>query len=175
MLDAAKTNRALQLLQSEPSSNDFIALATGCIFGETNVISPKNNAIIGALCESYKQCSRFTTTLSKKKNDEESSRSMFHLRDFVYFLRYIRKHSRIGGSANFELTPQVLLRGLQRNFNGIMKEEFQSLVFLFFKNINNALDRLGLTDWEIPNSLYTTTSIDLLKESLSDNLGKYFT
>ena len=134
--------------------------------------------IINALCESFTQSSIFTIpTFGNQTNPrggEETSKSMFHLRDFVYFLRYISKHSHIGAGANFELTPQALLRGLQRNFNGITKENFRTLVFLFFDNIGDALEKHQFERWEVPDSAFTTTSIELIKDSLADKLGKKF-
>jgi hypothetical protein len=179
LLDAAKTNRALQVLQSAPSSSDYQALAKGCIFGDSKDISFKNLAIIDALCDSFKQCSKYTIAgkniQENNNNNSETSKSMFHLRDFVYFLRYLHKYSHIGaGAGNFELTPQALLRGLQRNFNGIPANDFHDLVHLFFNNINEALEKVHYGKWDIPQSLYTTTSIELIKESLTDNLGNTF-
>jgi hypothetical protein len=41
-LDAAKTNRALQLLQSAPSPNDLHVLAKGCLFGSNDQIGLEN-------------------------------------------------------------------------------------------------------------------------------------
>ena len=170
LLDAAKLNRALQVLQSAPSATDYLELAKGCLFGNNPNISQQNRAIIDALCHSFKECSR-KFTISEKEEGQDKSRSMFHLRDFVYFLRYLGKHSHRGVDS-LELSADVLLRGLQRNFNGIPKHEFFELVEIFFNRVSDAVKVYG-PKWEIPRELKTTSSVDLIKRSLADNLGNF--
>ncbi len=93
VLDAAKTNRALLLLQSGPSTSDLQELSKGCIFG-TALVSPRNSCILAALCQSFKEVNKYTS---------RTKENMFHLRDFVYLLRYLRKACAIGtNDANCE-------------------------------------------------------------------------
>ncbi len=157
LLDAAKTNRALQLFQSAPSHNDLNALARGCIFGHSTTISPMNTAILDALCLSFESSNQFTTV-----------KNMFHLRDFVYFLRYLRKHCTTQGE-NFNLTSQMLLMGLLRNFNGVDPASFYELARMWFRHVNNSIENYG-DHLELPAAGCIPSSLQLLKESLNDHL-----
>eukprot|EP01118_Nematostelium_gracile_P019435 TRINITY_DN9005_c0_g1_i1.p1 TRINITY_DN9005_c0_g1~~TRINITY_DN9005_c0_g1_i1.p1 ORF type:complete len:134 (+),score=23.44 TRINITY_DN9005_c0_g1_i1:227-628(+) len=71
----------------------------------------------------------------KSVNQFADTRSnLFHLRDFVYFLRYLRKH----GSKDaiyVDVTPDLLLKAIQRNFNGVSPESFDKIVGLFFDEV----------------------------------------
>eukprot|EP01114_Cavostelium_apophysatum_P014001 TRINITY_DN3512_c0_g1_i9.p1 TRINITY_DN3512_c0_g1~~TRINITY_DN3512_c0_g1_i9.p1 ORF type:complete len:5234 (+),score=1501.00 TRINITY_DN3512_c0_g1_i9:231-15932(+) len=165
-LDAAKTNRALQLFQSSPSHADLTTLAIGCIFGNSSRSKPseKNRAVIEGLCKAFEKSNDYSVNTRKE---------MFHLRDFVYLLRYLRKHCTVGAD-NFEITPEKLIRGLQRNFNGIREDDFKSLVSMFFDAINESLDHFGQPDHNHikfnENALSSFSSLDLIRESLEDRL-----
>lgn len=167
ILDAAKTNRTLQLIQSGIKREDLEALAKyelaicftiliiyhrGCVFGQQNVTG-KNLYILQALCESYLSCNEFA---------EKTLRNLFHLRDFVYLMRYLRKKCTFG--THFMFSADILLRGLQRNFNGIHAEDFVKLVERFFANVNKALARYDEQEWELPPNLKTDTFVELIQD-----------
>jgi hypothetical protein len=87
---------------------------------------------------------------------------LFHLRDFVYLMRFLRKKCTF--TTHFVLTPEVLLRGLQRNFNGINATDFNQLVKLFFDNVNKVLDAQDEPKWAIPANLTIDTFVELIQD-----------
>jgi len=100
-----------------------------------------------------KQANNFT---KNPKADHPVKENMFHLRDFVYLLRFLRKRcstTQFDGRIDscFELDGRVLLEGLQRNFGGLDPENFARLVEEgFISSINEALTDYQL-DWiELP-------------------------
>ena len=147
LLDAAKMNRGLQVYQNPTSHEDLISLAKGSL-------GIHDEKIIDKLCSAYKQTvqegNQFTSSLRSK--------GLFQLRDFIYFLRYIRATAVVNG--RFQITGTILLRALQRNFNGITKANLKHLVALWFKELNHVLPM----PLEIP-SIFKPT-IDLIRENL---------
>lgn len=77
-------------------------LFRGCIFGQTVEIGKKDDAILAALCDSYLECNQFS---------EKTRKELFHLRDFVHMMRYLRKKATV--NTHFDITPDILLRALQ--------------------------------------------------------------
>eukprot|EP00727_Mastigamoeba_balamuthi_P014233 m51a1_g9432 hypothetical protein (4159) ;mRNA; f:408019-433718 len=143
VLDAAKTNRAIVVLQSRPSQDDLLSLARGCIFGSAYVPqtaaenkTERDNSLISALCSAYQRVNSVVEAqMSNTQRQGESG--MFHLRDFVYFLRFLRRACNSGG--NVEIRPDAIVASLQRNFGGVDKETFSKIVDLFFDEIGRAL------------------------------------
>jgi hypothetical protein len=159
----------MQLLQSAISQNDLKALATyvlylftlghnlfifnsGCIF-EAHQPEKLNVHLLQALCDSYQACNKFA---------ENTKQNLFHLRDFVYLLRYLRK--KCSSDGKFVLKASDLLRGLQRNFNGIASADFAELVKMFFTNVNLKLRSHQEQEWKIPTNLETDTFIELIQD-----------
>ena len=103
--------------------------------------------ILDSLCEAYLKCQRFAQATRK---------DFFHLRDFVYFLRFLGLHATRGNK--FELTASVLLEGLQRNFNGIPHADFEKLVKDFFEKMHSS-------SWASPETVpgYHNTFVELMK------------
>jgi hypothetical protein len=92
---------------------------------------------------------------------------LFHLRDFIYFLRFIGRES-IRGTW-FELTPDVMLQSLQRNFGGVSVQQFERVVALFFREVNEMLRPFG-TEWALPKAVASRKVVEVLRESLSETL-----
>ncbi|KAH3765624.1 AAA+ ATPase [Pelomyxa schiedti] len=166
ILDEAKTNRTLMLLQSEPPLTDLQTLAEGCIYGnETSGIAWATREILGALCTAYQaEVNRFYGSPYPAR--------FFHLRDFVYFLRYLGKHCSEGNRAGdaFHISQDVVLAGLRRNFGGLVQSDFDKLVANFFYNINEALKKYGQPLWTEPATEQRRTEIASIKESLAERL-----
>ena len=116
----------------------------------------KHKNILKALCDSYRDCNKFA-----KYSDEDTSHTFFHLRDFVYLMRYLRAACTSGDTV--VLSSHSLLRGLQRNFNGIQAHQFEKLVEFFFTNVNKKLEAFG-EYWEIPDNLHTDTFVELIRD-----------
>ena len=53
-----------------------------------------------------------------------SFKNFFGLRDFIHFIHYIRRERKV------EITPQLVLQSLERNFNGTKGFEHICSVFL---------------------------------------------
>lgn len=150
-LDPAKTNRALQLLQSTPSKNDLYNLAEGTICSGEKV-PKKVELILHGLVNAY------SLVMMEKYSIP------YHLRDFVYFLRYLNK---CNNSQNRSLNEVNILRGLMRNFNGVKKEEFKRILETFIYEINSSLKRENYDPFPIPDII---SPIEIFKESLNDKL-----
>ena len=110
--------------------------------------------LVDGLCDSYMQCNQFAV---------HTLHNFFHLRDFVYLLRYLRKMW-FTDEDEFLPNPMALLRGLQRNFNGILPDDFQKLVDLFFSEVNQRLIAREFVEWEIPENLNTDTFVELIED-----------
>jgi len=162
LLDAAKTNRTLQVMQSEPSGEDLRALTQGCLYPQVaQYMTEQQRAIVDGLCSAF--ASVKDNRMFAKPNGED----MFHLRDFIYFLRYLRRFSQLIDDQSFELTGPMLLRALQRNFNGIAAEPFETLVQVFFASMNAQPHAPNI---ELPSNSPVVSNIAPLRESLNDRL-----
>ena len=204
-LDAAKTNRAIQVMQSETTVQDLTALAEGCLFPEGKQSGKKSDkrmkSIIKGLCDAFVECNRAeflvglplassaefkealvdtsatktstpTTLLDTPKpgrDRQAQEKHLFHMRDFVYLLRYLRRESMGQGSGRGGPTINIqadhLLKGLRRNFNGLTPTCFEKLVALFFEKIRDA----GAEKFERPKDCLPHT-LQTLREAFADRL-----
>lgn len=124
-LDAAKTNRAVSVYRpqtSTTSEDDLHVLTRDCLGIENDDVKNNINGVgskIDLLCSSYQ---------SLMKSLEFSK--FFGLRDFIYFLLYLRNKLSSKG-LDFTLEEKVtILHSLERNFGG--SEDFDA-VCNFFK------------------------------------------
>eukprot|EP01105_Mastigella_eilhardi_P018255 TRINITY_DN4218_c1_g1_i5.p1 TRINITY_DN4218_c1_g1~~TRINITY_DN4218_c1_g1_i5.p1 ORF type:complete len:4438 (+),score=1224.04 TRINITY_DN4218_c1_g1_i5:2312-15625(+) len=158
VLDAAKTNRAVLLLQSAPSPSDLNELAAGCIFN--GAVEPGNERrarALRALCAAY-----------EKANALAPVPGLFHLRDFIYFLRYIGRENR--GSA-CGVSPDVVVRSLQRNFGGLDEASFKKLARSFFAELDKQLRTFGDHQWQPDNAdTYIKSTLHVLRESINEKI-----
>ncbi len=116
ILDAAKTNRAVSLFRPKATtSSELDELAKGCLIAD-GVAQASFEDSAAAFCEAYKNI-----------REDQHFRGLFGLRDFVYFLNYLR-HSHQG-----ILHPTLILQSLERNFNGT--EAFKELCDIFFGKV----------------------------------------
>lgn len=153
MLDAAKTNRAIQLCQSDTKREDLKALCLGCLMLE-NECTDKQTQTIEALCESFEQVNK-QLSASKKGG-------LFHLRDFVYFLRMLKRNQKRYN--NDVLHRDNIYYCLQRNFSGVPSADFSNILKLFFECINK---RLGTRD-PIPEQ--KQSYLQIVRDSINDRL-----
>lgn len=177
-LDAAKTNRAVQLLQSTPSSDDLFALVKGCLMPDGGVVPPYQYDLMRGLCNAFQNM--------KHLYDIDGRTDIFQLRDFIFFLRYLRRGvdtaakqnasdqaapdgaSRIALSTNtFVLTAEDLVAALRRNFNGVAPEQFAAIVDHFLRHT-----RLRRRDQSVSHrELYEPKVIESLREAIADSTG----
>ncbi|EFA81451.1 hypothetical protein PPL_05439 [Heterostelium album PN500] len=148
ILDAAKTNRTLQLVHSSIiDKEDERALVKGCLFNNEK-LEYSDLLIVKAMCKSYRRVNEFT---------DDTKKNLFHQRDFVYFLRHLSKLR----SKTSSMTPEIVLEALERNFGGIHPHKFKELAKVFFVNLG----------FELPNQLALLeqdNTIDRIKQSLAD-------
>ncbi|CAF2108222.1 unnamed protein product [Rotaria magnacalcarata] len=131
--DAANANRMICIYRSLPSKEDQQILAYGCLGIQTGYeqqnINKNFDKIIYGLCKGYRR------VLSN-----ENIPKIFHDRDFIYMLRELRFElpTTITDDENTSIgiiKPISLIRALEDNFNGITRKEFQELVEIFFKAV----------------------------------------
>lgn len=103
VLDAAKTNRAVSLFRPETSKDDVKKLADGCL--------QQGHTFTDGMCEEY-----------IKKMQIPEFCAFYGLRDFIHFCTYLQHHNVI--------SPQTVMRALERNFNGSHLFEELSECFL---------------------------------------------
>ena len=94
VLDAAKTNRAISVTIPENTEKDLHELVKGCY----------KDAIMTS--EVVKYCPSFLEVA-----ENEKWRKIFGMRDFIHFLHYIYQKGQ-------QLTDELVLHALERNFNG---------------------------------------------------------
>ncbi|RYE84998.1 MAG: ATP-binding protein, partial [Methanosarcinales archaeon] len=167
-LDAAKTNRGIQVLQSAPTTADLKALACGCLLTTRHKDAPGVSSADGGAGASVDAhtagnvshrpseallrqidglCSSFLEVPAHC--DLGGRPNAFQLRDFIFFLRHLRRSLRLRASGDapdaeaarialaqnsFEISGDLLLSALRRNFNAISPERFNALASLFLTN-----------------------------------------
>ncbi len=124
VLDAAKTNRAVSLFRPEATREELITLAKGCLCTTPERPPPelrKDMDIVANFCTPY-------LSLMGK----ERFARFFGLRDFINFISYLRR------KRQKMLDPQLVMEALERNFNGVSKEEFAYICKLFLRAVSIA-------------------------------------
>lgn len=129
ILDAAKTNRAVSLFRPRALNNDLQELATQCIMTEQSTIALKENQQMKQLCTpKEKQQIRQLCSAFEQLMRHEEFRKLYGLRDFIHFVRYLKSH-RV-----HSLDAQLLLEGIERNFNG--SRNFANVCQIFFSEVS---------------------------------------
>ena len=122
VLDAAKTNRAVSLFRPDASQEDLVTLAKGCLCEIPDNPPPelrKDMDIVASFCPAYESLMR-----------REHLKRFFGLRDFIHFISYLRRN-------RMEmLSPQLVMKALERNFNGVGKEDFQYICKVFLRAVS---------------------------------------
>ena len=118
VLDAAKTNRAVSLFRPKATDRELYDLAKGSILPPgQNEPSEKQENLLKKLCSSYNRIL-----------EHPEFQKLFGLRDFIHFVTYLRRKNRRC------LDAQLMLEGLERNFNGSKK--FDELCQIFFNEVS---------------------------------------
>ncbi|KAG2388617.1 hypothetical protein C9374_000056 [Naegleria lovaniensis] len=171
-LDAAKSNRAIQIIQPSLSFDDLQALCKGVLMLDDNDANSysRNGKIITALCKSFQQVNEVLQSPIVQREPEANQTSaniascgIFHMRDFVFFLRMLRRNA--GGGDLF--SPNNIYYSLQRNLNGVFNQDFEAICNLFFTNIRR---ELGTNDFKIyiPS---TKKYMQVVEDSITDRLN----
>ena len=127
VLDAAKTNRAVSLFRPRASCEELRELALVSIGNDKNDSRKNYSLLIEALVKAYDEIS------SDKKHDQVQNafRDIFGLRDFIFLVTHLRRKI---NDRKFSLSPQLIVQGLERNFNGT--DRFMELCEVFLKYVS---------------------------------------
>ncbi|CAF0837493.1 unnamed protein product [Didymodactylos carnosus] len=160
--DAANANRMMCVFRSLPSEDDQKILAYGCLGLNYEDVEIETNLknIISGLCNGY-----------QKLLQSSDIPRVFHDRDFIYMLRELRlglnpitqTYDQDQQCVN-SITPLGLLRSLENNFNGIPRAQFQILVEIFFKCIQEECRRQY--DFKFPSKQDYRDIISILHDSM---------
>jgi hypothetical protein len=147
-LDAANSNRGVNVFRSMPSLLSLQTLAMGCLCDD-----PEDPPLD---IQAHKhQIDQFCAAYHEMMNDPlENLNEQFGLRDFIHFVRYFKRKSPKG---QFTIQPELLMRAIERNFNGVPVESFKRIRDRFFA-------KLELMDSVRP----PRDVLSILKESLED-------
>ena len=140
VLDAAKTNRAVSLFRPEALSEDLDTLAKGCLCSNPEDPPPE---LRGDLARVVQFCAPYSALM-----ESTTFARFFGLRDFIQFVNYLRRKR----ADNEDLTDQVVMHALERNFNGT--EDFETICSKFLGSNLSKVQRRGI--------------LDILHESLED-------
>ena len=110
ILDAAKMNRAVTLFRPEICQQDVEVLAKGCLLKDTSYVKGFSHSYLDVMRDASIQVNTF-----------------FGLRDFIHFCAYLRRSEK-------PISPELVIRSLERNFNGsnhfgVMSRYFLERVF----------------------------------------------
>lgn len=138
VLDAAKTNRAVSLFRPEVTQDDLVTLAKGCLCQTPDDPPPelkRDLEFIANLVPAYDSLMR-----------REKFKQFFGLRDFIHFISYLKRKRRE------MLSPQLVVEALERNFNGVSKKDFDSILKIFLHRVRGREEggreeREGRRDW----------------------------
>ena len=154
VLDAAKTNRAVSLFRPDFSHEDLKTLAMGCLCSDLE--NPPQDLKLDL--ETIVQfCSPYSTLMKDKVFAK-----FFGLRDFIHFISYLRRKrelDRTGQDLDCRITPQLVIRALERNFNGCEPELFEKVCNEFLQAIKVDTDAESISKRGI---------LSTLKDSLED-------
>jgi len=173
-LDAAKTNRCIQVLLPKVNMEDLEALARGILSADQPILGQgkgpsarAREALIQGLSRSFSLLTSFT--ISGRDPAQGPGAQAFDMRDFVYFLRDIQRQ--LGSDPHALPTPEMLYHSLRRNFNGIHPSQFGELVSGFFHRLNSEMHEAGLPLLAPPEAPHPGT-IQVLRESIEQVLVK---
>ena len=146
VLDAAKTNRAITLFRPEAKYDDLKTLAVGCYYSgqdsEHDEMKPDLNHLEN-FCRPY----------GALMDEKGAFATFFGLRDFIHFINYLRRNKDIGKV----LDPDIIMRALERNFNGCHASLFENICNRFFKAVNFSREQVQ-----------SRGILDIVRDSLKD-------
>lgn len=131
VLDAAKTNRAVSLFRPEVTQDDLMTLAKGCLCQTPDDPPPelrRDLEFVANLVPAYDSLMR-----------RDKFRHFFGLRDFIHFISYLKRKRKE------MLSPQLVMKALERNFNGVSKKDFDAIAKIFLHRVSLTSDLRGTT------------------------------
>ena len=181
ILDAAKTNRTALLIQMAPENDDLYRLVQTCVYGDNSETTTANTvaaagatlrkdqmATVCALAKAYKE-------ILERQGVTEGETivpvcEFFHLRDFVYLLRYL---GRIEAKHGDITSPQTLTMALRRNFGGVNEKRFRMIVGIFIDAMAQEIPGYNLpNEAELEELLNRNSIVEALRESLAEKIER---
>jgi hemicentin len=166
VLDAAKSNRCVCLLRSEPDADELRAIASGCLFDD-NLLSSRSlirglpkqidvtvEDLVDGLCSAYAE-------LLNDQGEFAWFETRYGLRDFIHTVKLLKRMA--VASQSPEVTLAMVCNVLERNFNGVKTEHFLSVVRKFIQtsfgeNVANLVMQSG----------HLRDPIDVVQDALAD-------
>jgi hypothetical protein len=139
VLDAAKSNRCVSLLRQEPDKDEMMRITNGVLFGSYGDLKINVQMVLYKEVKLHKEevssrlCGAYTTVLNY--NDKELE-TFFGLRDFIYFLKHLRLNCHVEDML-MRLCPEKIVRGIERNFNGIHHKTLLSIASIFISSLSS--------------------------------------
>lgn len=166
VLDAAKSNRCVSLLRPEPDAEELLSIVLGVLFNSRAAGRPTvhfvqyNDERMQSMQFAEQLCGAYTDFL---QNDDEFKwfETFFGLRDFVHFLKAVYRASTVNEST-LHTSVAIIVEALERNLNGIDREQFKALVQKFLASLNIQNDATLLRD-----------TLHVVQEALTPSVGDF--
>lgn len=164
MFDAANANRMVKVFRSKATVEDLVILACGCagISNEEQTATPKTTLMhtVEGICQGYLEML-----------EDVNFKKMFHYRDLIYLFRQLNRESMTATDGHLAtIEPLQLLRALEENFNGVLNTEFERLVEIFFRNIQEVYKANIPIPFETPPIDCFRDTIEILRDSVSNGV-----
>eukprot|EP01060_Flectonema_neradi_P031590 TRINITY_DN4824_c0_g2_i13.p1 TRINITY_DN4824_c0_g2~~TRINITY_DN4824_c0_g2_i13.p1 ORF type:complete len:6279 (+),score=1145.85 TRINITY_DN4824_c0_g2_i13:60-18896(+) len=126
-LDPAISNRCIEVYMAKPQPEELSSMCAGILHRDgIHGMTDLARSVIPACC------SAFHSLLSTEDSEEPAATTdkntlgsvpadyqwWFGLRDLFHMMRYIRRYQHDSKSALIDVTPDIIIRSLERNFNG---------------------------------------------------------
>jgi hypothetical protein len=152
--DAANTNRMV-ILRRSLDKEDLEVLAKGCLGIGDCEETTKVYQFAKGLCQGFRRVLK-----------DEYFKAMFHYRDFIYTLKYLRWNSQRSTVAGGPFTvprAEDVLHALEENMNGKEEQEFLRLVDVFFEGLQEVVGR----DFGVPSGTRPRPQMEILQGMLN--------
>lgn len=146
-LDPSKSNRAINVYRLETDEEDLKTLARACLRKSTE----NRNVDLESFLPTVEKLSPAYVELMK----DEQFRNFFGLRDFMHMIHYIRRNC----DSTTGISPNLILRALERNFSGVGKCQFRRVLQVFMTKVGVTPDSETLSQRGV---------VAILNESLKD-------
>eukprot|EP01064_Diplonema_japonicum_P006198 TRINITY_DN1412_c3_g1_i1.p1 TRINITY_DN1412_c3_g1~~TRINITY_DN1412_c3_g1_i1.p1 ORF type:complete len:6410 (+),score=1681.84 TRINITY_DN1412_c3_g1_i1:202-19431(+) len=164
-LDPAISNRCVEVFLSKPCEEELAAICCGILHPKgMNALNDVAKQVIPACCVAYgKLMEGGSGATAAERRSPAELKWWFGLRDLFHLMRYLRRQQ--SDPSEVKITAESLMRGLERNFNGL-PELFATVVDTF----GDALSECGLKEYSaIGLRKLARRKLEVVSDSLTDN------
>lgn len=172
ILDAAKSNRCACLLRPEPDMEELSCISKG-VLGQ-KLQEDRNGVELVCFREQVVEMKEFSERMCSCYMDLMKNTDCFNffvdffgLRDFIHFLKFLRRSAPPVTDSILHITEQVFLNALERNFNGIDKEKFANMCAFFLAKSLSSCDQIKPT-----LETYLRDPMEVIHNALSEEHAK---